>query len=129
MILFGNPFFFQGKNGEEYEDSHNGHHQAPDSTCRQREPERFLARTHHERDKAQNGRYHRQEDGDNLGIPCLDESTDRYQLGITTTHGIILVHDVDAGIDRNPAQQHKRGKATLVEIQSEQIEREKDTDV
>ena len=121
--------FFQCKNWQEYKNTQYGHHQASNSPCCQRKPESFLSRTHHKGDEPENGRYHCQEDGHNLSIPCLHISTYRHKLRETTTDGIELIHNVDAGINRNTAQQDKRCKTSLVEIQTEQIKREKDTDV
>ena len=42
---------------------------------------------------------------------------------------VILIQDVDAGIDRNTTQQYERGKSALVEIELEGIEGEEHTDV
>ena len=122
MILFQNSFLFQRKNRQENEDSQYRHDQTSNRPGCQREPEGFLPCTYHERDEPQDSRNHRQEDRNNLDIPCFHKGTDRFQFRETTTDIIVLVHDINAGIDRNPAQQHKRGKATLVEIQSKQIE-------
>ena len=119
----------QRKDRQEDEDTHDGHDQPTDGTCCQREPEPFLACAHHERNEAQDGRYHRQEYRDNLGIPCLDIGTHRLQAPIATAHGIVFVQDVDACVHRNTAKQHERGKASLVEVQTEQVERKEYPDV
>ena len=42
---------------------------------------------------------------------------------------VVLVQNVDAGIDSDAAQQDKRGKTSLVEIQAEKVEGQEDANV
>lgn len=91
----------QRKDRQKDEDADDGHHQTANRTCRQREPEAFLARADHERNEAEDGGDHRQEDGDNLRVPRLDEGTNGYQLLETAANGIVLVQDYTEYIDSN----------------------------
>ena len=120
---------FQCKNREENEDSYDRHSQSANGSSRQWEPKSFLACTYHKWDETKNGRNHGQEDRYNLGIPCLDKSPDRYKFRETTTYCIVFIQNIDAGIHRNTAEQDKRSKTALVEVQSEQVEGQEDTDI
>lgn len=51
-------------------DTDNRHHQSADGSGGQREPERGLL-AYHERHETEDGRHHRQEDGNDLHVPCL----------------------------------------------------------
>ena len=65
-------FLLQHKHRKEEEYANDGHRQPADGACGQGEPEGLLVRAYHEGDEAQDSGHHREEYGDDLGIPRLD---------------------------------------------------------
>lgn len=114
----------QHKHRQEKENTNHRHDQSTDSACRQREPEGFFVRANHKGNKAKYGRNDRQKDRYNLRIPGLGISTKGRKTGESAANTVVLVQNIDTGIHRDAAQQDKRSKSSLVEVQTEPIERE-----
>lgn len=60
-----------------------------------------------ERNKAQDGRYDYQKDGNNLGNPSLCISSKWGESGQTPTDGVILIKNINTATHRDAAQQDR----------------------
>lgn len=74
---------------QEGKDAYERHEQSADGAFCQWEPEGFTTGTYQEYDESLYGRYHCEEDGDDLGVPCLGLSPHSCEMRIASADFVV----------------------------------------
>ncbi len=120
------PAALQQECGKDQKQGDDGEEHPPDGACREVEPEHLGRTVRKERQQAQNGRENGQHYGFNLVIispyVCLERVRIAFSLALPA------VHEIDAGVHRDPAEHHEGGKPSLVEGEIRHAEHQEESD-